>query len=57
MGDLQGTMVRAQEVSAAAPALTEFAIYRRSPKLHSENTKASDLGLKFYGIAKVRPKK
>lgn len=57
MGDLQGTMVRAQEVSAAAPALTELAIYRRYPKLHSEKANASDLGLKFYGIAKVRPEK
>jgi len=57
MGDLQGTMVRSQEVSAAAPALTDLAIHRRSPKLHSEKTKASDLGLKFYGIAKVRSEK
>ncbi len=54
MGGLQGTMVRGQEVPEAIPTLSDLAIYCRPPKLDAEKAKASDLVLKFYGIAKVQ---
>lgn len=57
MGGLQGTMVRCQEVPEAIPTLTDLAIYCRPPKLDDEKAKASNLALKFYGIAKVRAEK
>ncbi len=54
MGGLQGTMVRGQEVPEAVPTLSDLAIYCRPPKLDAEKAKASDLVLKFHGIAKVQ---